>query len=1348
MQEGKSATNHQYDLYKAALLLTALLLIIGLIGAFDVTFENPTDGANVSGTTIFNISVGDSIANVTNVTFYHNESADYPDLNQTLATVFNETAEQKYFNTTNDTTQFNDGSLWINATARNATHKNSTVIRVTVDNEKPSLAVVAPLAGAEISGAFNITATWSDGFTAVSSTKYNVTNSTGHIVRTGDLNDTDISSASLGDDGSYDISYNASDTVGNTKGLVDARTITVDNTKPNITVHTPNDQANLSGNVDVKATAADGTTTIDFLQYRWVNSTGDNRTMWRDLLSSNDTNFDTAANLDDGRHTLEFRANDTAGNMNSSVTRTVYVDNKGPEVSWTNPTSFWHTSDTINITAEVTDFSGVNLTNLTFAINGTDLTNTNNTWNATLPNAQFGKNYEITYWNGSLLEGHNQNVSINVTDISENKWFTLSWINFSVDTVEPNASRTFNLSQDNFSDTKHSTSLSADVLNYTSVFLNWSNVADATSGVDTIELLAKNQSFNRTDSDFDSWTDQYVFNGSIDPSLEDMTVSLTNGYRYEFWLRVNDSAGLSNTSNKFTVAIDTHAPQFATNYTGHSRHYPFAWTNESNPVINVTITDLVGITNTSIFMNVSNTSDAWDGVVNITGVSGWNKSMYLVKDDDSALNLTDKQTYNVTVNATDMFGQHAELFWNFTTDFVAPFNVSLKEFETAAETDGDWYRGNHTVQITCSDELSGPKDVAAFVNGTVQGDWNATSPAKDNLTLTKNGKNTYTFRCRDTAGNVNMSQNDTFHIDAETPTIHNLTQGGSVIDPGDKLANNFTLKVYFTEDESGIDFDASKALFSLNKLEGQSGSIDDFDWDDNFVEVDIDELTDDESYDLTVGFVDDVGNEATDSVEFRTKDTSSSSSNNNNNNQNSNTESTSSSGGGGDNLDVEDIPSSVSVVKGGETKFDLFADNIGTTDLDGITFRTFVGGGIDVSVDPDGFDLNAGKNKSLTMTVSGENATVGSYTARMYVEDEDGVLLSDTFDVEVMTDGPQVSVDGSEDIAFDAGSEKDVSLTVENTGSEPVENLAFSLSLPDGFTGSVSPTTKDFLLTGESTTVDLTVTAGDDLEWGAYNATFLVEYGTHNTTYPISLNVQPQDEAVKTEISNTVKDLESEFEQKKGGLNDSAADSLNSLIQEANTAIEEGDYAKASALSDKIEQQMGSAGVSTQGSTPLTGWAVLVLLGAGVILASGYVVIGHEERVRELLHVEEGGYRFEEPAFVEQIMAAMKLQLLAVVGHINGAAERVKGLKVPRSGNNNGGYVHNVPSNGGSIFERLSARAPSTDVFQGMSERVAKASEDMSGHVSRASDASQRMAKKQLPFASKSDGEWSTGNEK
>ncbi|MCJ7479025.1 MAG: hypothetical protein MUP63_02495 [Candidatus Nanohaloarchaeota archaeon QJJ-7] len=95
--------------------------------------DHPSEGENLSGTITVNAStVTDK--HVRNVTFSHNES----DVWTSIETVANDTDEDSYFETSFNTSEVSDGTFFLKSTARNTSHINRTVRKITVDNTLPN----------------------------------------------------------------------------------------------------------------------------------------------------------------------------------------------------------------------------------------------------------------------------------------------------------------------------------------------------------------------------------------------------------------------------------------------------------------------------------------------------------------------------------------------------------------------------------------------------------------------------------------------------------------------------------------------------------------------------------------------------------------------------------------------------------------------------------------------------------------------------------------------------------------------------------------------------------------------------------------------------------------------------------------------------------------------------------------------------------------------------------------------------------------------------------------------------------------------------------------------------------
>jgi hypothetical protein len=107
--------------------------------------------------------------------------------------------------------------------------------------------------------------------------------------------------------------------------------VTVDNQNPSVSISSPLQAANVSGNLNITATVSDALTSISSVQVR--NSSGNWIAM--SLVQGTTTNGQwsiilNTRTLGDGNHTFPLNATDVVGNQNASESVTVAVDNTAP----------------------------------------------------------------------------------------------------------------------------------------------------------------------------------------------------------------------------------------------------------------------------------------------------------------------------------------------------------------------------------------------------------------------------------------------------------------------------------------------------------------------------------------------------------------------------------------------------------------------------------------------------------------------------------------------------------------------------------------------------------------------------------------------------------------------------------------------------------------------------------------------------------------------------------------------------------------------------------------------------------------------------------------------------------
>ncbi len=976
------------------------------------------------------------------------------------------------------------------------------------------------------------------------------------------------------------------------------------------------------------------------------------------------TTKDTSTILDDGYAWINATALSAVGVRNGTVIR-ITVDNDDPTVTLHNPENDTFTNDdspTLDVTGPEP------MVRWDYSVNGTG-------------NTSFSPNTTTI----DLSQGEN-NITIWANDTAGN--LAMSTINVTVDTQDPTATDTLGFTSDNstaFRSSKlNDNTLNTDhILDSTTVGLNWSDQNTSTdfadsglSGFNDTVMEAKNASFDLSSQALGDWSsDWYIVNGSVaEHTNQTIADELASGHAYQFRLRSTDRAGNEDTTDAVTVAVDTDRPQFAENSSGHIDVEPYAWTADDDPELDARITDLVGMDKSSIMMNITNTSDSWGKQVNLTDLGDADKTMYDVVSDvtDGYLNLTHNQTYNVTVNATDLFGQYATLNWTFQTDFKKPDTVSIKEFETAngtyTDSDGNiWYRDEHTIQVTCSDDVSEPGAFLAVGDGNKQGGWNSSldSQNRANVTLTEHSDIEYTFKCKDRAGNINDTVTETFYIDRQSPDV---IDGESTVEDNDKgVELDFDFEANFSDD-TGINVSASSV--SLERTGTQDGQLDDEEWNasEMSMNVEVEDLDAENWYTLDLTVVDNVGKTENERIEFRTKEK-----NDTTTDSTSEDDGGSSSGGGSSSISstniiaFNSIPSGLQLNQGESTSFDIKLMNRANVPLTGVTINIYSGDSdSDITFTPEENDFEI-ENKSIetvSVDVDAGSTPEGRYTADVYVETDEGLIISEDITVKIGGVDPELEVSGPEEAHVNRNGTEQVAFTVENTGGV-ADNVTVNLSVDDVPAEPVD--TVESIGADTEETVTFRLVPANDTEIGAYDGSLTVSYDENDVTYDFTVKVQPVSREIQKELDLGVDRIQQMLDENRTELAEDERRVLQSMLREARRAIDDGDYVAAASVRNDIEQQYDlevapASGPAEQGGLPLVP-AAAVLLFAGMLATLGYGAVTYEEELHDML--ESGrpdGYAYmqDEQEAVGNVVTAVKGGVLTMVQRINGAARQVR----------------------------------------------------------------------------------------
>jgi hypothetical protein len=284
------------------------VLVANDVTAPTVSLTAPVAGALVRGTLSVSASASDNVG-VTRVEFYVGTTLLNTDTAAPYAFAWN-------------TTSLPNGSHTLQARASDAAGNvgTSASVTVTVSNDKtaPTVSITAPAAGATVIGTTTVSASASDteGVTRVDF--YDGTALLGTDTTTPFSYTWNTTGAAAG---SHTLQARAYDPTGNV-GTSASVTVTVvkDTTAPTVSLTAPAAGAIVSGTTTLSASASDnvGVTRVDFY---------DGATL---LGSDMTTPFSYAwntANAAAGSHTLRARAHDAAGNVGTSVTVQVTVDN-------------------------------------------------------------------------------------------------------------------------------------------------------------------------------------------------------------------------------------------------------------------------------------------------------------------------------------------------------------------------------------------------------------------------------------------------------------------------------------------------------------------------------------------------------------------------------------------------------------------------------------------------------------------------------------------------------------------------------------------------------------------------------------------------------------------------------------------------------------------------------------------------------------------------------------------------------------------------------------------------------------------------------------------------------------
>ena len=295
---------------------------------------------------------------------------------------------------------------------------------IVVDTTPPEISFTSPSDNATVSGDVALTATASDnvGVTTVAFKVdgVQVGNQLLSSPYTTTWNSTSVSN------GTHSITATASDAVGNTTTATVNVTVSnaPDTTPPAVSITSPANNATVSGNVTLTATATDNVGVASVVFNVDGVQVGNPRTSAPYTRTWNST---TASN---GTHNVSATATDAEGNT-STATVTVTVSNSTtdstpPVVSITSPTNNATVSGVVTLTATASDNSGIS--NVVFKLDGNQVGN------------QLTSSPYSTTWNSASVSDGSHSLTVTASDAAGNS--TTASININVSNSSASADTT------------------------------------------------------------------------------------------------------------------------------------------------------------------------------------------------------------------------------------------------------------------------------------------------------------------------------------------------------------------------------------------------------------------------------------------------------------------------------------------------------------------------------------------------------------------------------------------------------------------------------------------------------------------------------------------------------------------------------------------------------------------------------------------------------------------------------------------------------------------------------------------------------------------------------------------
>jgi hypothetical protein len=660
-----------------------------------------------------------------------------------------------------NTTSFTNGSYTLSAKAYDSSGNvgQSSNVSVTVNNPDstaPSVSLTAPANSSIVSGTVSVAATASDNI-GVSKVEFYVNNV---------LQATDTSSpyslswnTTLVANGSYTLSAKAYDAAGNVGSSANV-SVTVNNhdaTAPTVSVTSPSAGATVNGTVAVTATANDniGVSKVEF----YVN----NALQATDTSSPYSLSWNTTL-VANGAYTLSAKVYDAAGNVGSSTSISVTVNN--PDTTAPTVSAFTLPATATTLTVPISTFTATD----NIGVTGYCVTTTNSPagciWSGTKPAAiTFGIAGSQTAWAWARDAAGNTSAGVSAST-----------------SITTTGSSSITIGETSI--------LSGDDSGNGNLLLAQSATLGQTATIQSLSFYVTTASGNLRLGVYDA-TGTNGGPGNLIASTAELTpvtgwntANVTNPASLKagtYWLAFLPSSGNLHCGHIYETGVatwysytyGTMPSAFPTSQSAMTAHWSFyatLITNNDSTAPNVSISapsagatvngsvsvttsasDNIGVTKVELYVN--NVLQATDSAApysfswNTTSLANGSYTLS-VKAYDAAGNIGSSTNVSVTVNNPDTTAP--------TVSIVSTINNST-------------INGTQTITVSASDNI-GVSKVEFYINNVLQAtdtaspysfSWNTTSVA--------NGLYTLSAKAYDAANNIGQSANMTVTVSNSSP---------------------------------------------------------------------------------------------------------------------------------------------------------------------------------------------------------------------------------------------------------------------------------------------------------------------------------------------------------------------------------------------------------------------------------------------------------------------------------------------------------------------------------------------------------------------------------------------------